>query len=331
MMPRLFYILLLVVLAASANASMIAEYPRFGGPATYTPEFEFWDPIGFGLPAQSTEEAVTIGSVAAWRIGDRLTTDSVLPRYRVNPVGNSAAELVTYGWSFKTTARLENDFGAGPAQGLGAYFGDRAYWATVDRTPAGVLQLYLSTSAIGGVQTIANLATGAAASQFFDLEMRYTPGNNNVAVLWNGAQVSQWIGIPTTANHPQLFQFGSQLTTGAGAMDFKYVALRSLDPTFKGDYNGDAAINTADYSVWRENFGSYSNLAADGNANLIVDAGDFTYWRDRRSAAATAIPEPATILLLVVALYLVRRSSPSRPACQTSPVRTSMAVSQPPP
>lgn len=307
MMRRLLSNLVLLLFVAAADASMIAEYPRFGGPGTYTPEFEFWTPIDFGSTTEATEQTVNVGGVNAWRIRDLVANGAgKIPRYRVNPVGGAATELATYGWSFKTTARLDNDFGAGPAQGLGAYFGDRAYWATVDRTPAGVLQLYLSTNAAGGVQTIANLATGAAASQFFDLEMRYTPGNNNVAVLWNGSQVSQWIGIPTTANHPHLFQFGSQLTTGAGAMDFKYVALRSLDPTSRGDYNGDGIVNNNDYNVWRQNFGSDSNLAADGNANFIVDAGDFTYWRDRRTTAATVIPEPTTAVMVgfAAALYV---------------------------
>ncbi len=305
-MPRLFYLLIsFPLLAQLAHAALLAEYPFLSGPATYSPEFDLWTAMDVPVANESTAQAVTAAGSAAWRIGDLVAAGAgQLPRYRTSLVGPSETELYTKGWSFRTNARLNNDFGSGPAQGLGVYFNDRAYWATVDRTPAGVLQLYLTTSVTGGVRTISNLASGAAASQYFDLELRATPGNQNVAVYWNGAVIDQWAGIATVANHPNLFQFGSQLATGAGEMDYKYVALRSLDPASQGDYNGDGAVSGADYTIWRQNFGSSSNLAADGNANRIIDAADYTFWRDRRTAAATVIPEPSTMMLAMVALYV---------------------------
>ncbi len=46
-----------------------------------------------------------------------------------------------------------------------------------------------------------------------------------------------------------------------------------------GDYNADFTVNQVDYDLWRQNFGSISQLAADGNHNGRVDASDFVLWR----------------------------------------------------
>ena len=47
----------------------------------------------------------------------------------------------------------------------------------------------------------------------------------------------------------------------------------------EGDYSGDGAVDAGDYTVWRDTYGSDSNLAADGNGNGVVDEGDLLVWR----------------------------------------------------
>jgi hypothetical protein len=74
-----------------------------------------------------------------------------------------------------------------------------------------------------------------------------------------------------------------------------------------GDYNHDGNVDSQDYNVWRADFGSTANLAADGNANAAVDAADYTIWRDHLgttvtgSAAQSGVPEPTTSSLLSIA------------------------------
>ncbi len=46
----------------------------------------------------------------------------------------------------------------------------------------------------------------------------------------------------------------------------------------KGDYNGDGVVDAADYTVWRDALGSTMNLAADGDHNGVVDADDHVVW-----------------------------------------------------
>ena len=47
-----------------------------------------------------------------------------------------------------------------------------------------------------------------------------------------------------------------------------------------GDYNGNGVVDAPDYNVWRDTFGSTTELDADGNNNGMIDAPDYNVWRD---------------------------------------------------
>jgi len=91
-----------------------------------------------------------------------------------------------------------------------------------------------------------------------------------------------------------------------------------------GDYNDDGTVNAADYSVWRNSLGAVgSNLPADGNGNGSVDEGDYAVWKMHfgeslaAGAGSSAVPEPGSWMLLVLALSAWvttdRRQPPRRP------------------
>jgi Dockerin type I domain len=79
------------------------------------------------------------------------------------------------------------------------------------------------------------------------------------------------------------------------------------------DFNADGSVDAADYSIWRQHYGSSVAVGADGDANGdgLVDATDYTAWRDELGQSdvavggSAAVPEPGAIALLVVALATI--------------------------
>lgn len=53
-----------------------------------------------------------------------------------------------------------------------------------------------------------------------------------------------------------------------------------------GDFDFSGMVDQFDYQVWKSNFGSSTELAADGNGDGVVDAADYTVWRNNLGAEA---------------------------------------------
>jgi len=81
-----------------------------------------------------------------------------------------------------------------------------------------------------------------------------------------------------------------------------------------GDYNGDLVVNAADYTVWRNTLGqSVANFGegADGDADGMIDDGDYDFWKQQfgtvvspgaGASAVQLVPEPATLGILLSGL-----------------------------
>lgn len=71
-------------------------------------------------------------------------------------------------------------------------------------------------------------------------------------------------------------------------------------PTLPGDYNFDGIVDAADYSVWRDTLGSTTDLRADasgptvGTPNGIVDQADYTFWKSHFGNTLPAAGSAAT-------------------------------------
>ena len=81
-----------------------------------------------------------------------------------------------------------------------------------------------------------------------------------------------------------------------------------------GDYNHNHIVDAADYTVWRDTMGqSGYQMAADGNGDGIVDALDYGIWQSNfgkvwsatAAGSAAAVPEPSALILLATAAALV--------------------------
>jgi hypothetical protein len=80
-----------------------------------------------------------------------------------------------------------------------------------------------------------------------------------------------------------------------------------MPPALPGDYNGDGAVDAADYIVWRDTTGqSGVGLPADGDFSGLVDMADYDLWRTNFGHSsstftlAASVPEPRSLVLLIV-------------------------------
>lgn len=114
---------------------------------------------------------------------------------------------------------------------------------------------------------------------------------------------------PTTplAQHDVTFGY----TTGAGDQVVGTVQYFTA-PGVQGDYNNDGQVNAADYTVWRDHLGSNYQLQNEGTTPGQVTTQDYDVWKSHfgqtinafggGAGAVAAVPEPATIGLLLTAV-----------------------------
>ncbi len=104
-----------------------------------------------------------------------------------------------------------------------------------------------------------------------------------------------------------LVHYGANSPYGADRLVLDAFEIAGL----RGDYNGDGLVDAADYTVWRDSFGdpvSRPYDGADGDGNGEIDQADYAIWATNFGASADsdpshAVPEP-TVLVMGVAMLL---------------------------
>jgi hypothetical protein len=140
--------------------------------------------------------------------------------------------------------------------------------------------------------------------------------------IWNPSPGG---GAPTIL--PADLTVNVKMTSSVDATVLKEVAL-------DGDYFPDNKVDIQDYNTWTNFLGQPYTGLGDGNINGIVDAGDYTIWRDNLGASligtpflaagsgggglsAAAAPEPASGVLACFGgalLWWIRQARQSRRA-----------------
>jgi hypothetical protein len=155
--------------------------------------------------------------------------------------------------------------------------------------------------------------TYSAFSDFYCTQLLGTANLNvrdpNVFTTWNDHETVTITGLTPNADHILFIQF-----VGAGGHDGYLNSLQivaNAGATVPGDYNGDTKVNAADYTIWRDTFGSNTDLRANGDNTLasmnVIDQADFLFWKSHFTAGGSGgfgtsgVPEPSSIALGILA------------------------------
>ena len=170
----------------------------------------------------------------------------------------------------------------------------------------------------------ADWTVGGGANGYFITDSMF----NGTSTLAAGASISLGIGYNVDAASEDIsLRFAESSlgdfdsfsgTYGKAHMFDGVVVYTGTGPTKNpGDFNDDGMVDIADYAVWRNNLGgSAAGISWNGMGGFVTIA-DYQLWKDNfgtvygaGSLGATAVPEPASVLLLVSAagLCLVGRS-----------------------
>jgi hypothetical protein len=169
-----------------------------------------------------------------------------------------------------------------------------------------MLTLELSAVTANGILKIDDQAQ-LAGTLDIQLAPGFNPALNDAFHLMTGATsiTGQFDSIQLPTLSPglawQLLYFPSSVT------------LQVITGIIAGDYNHDGIIDAGDYTVWRDSFGrTGTGLAADGNNNGQVDVDDYSIWKNNFGAhagsgsgpdAGLAVPEPTTLMMLMVGIW----------------------------
>src|SRR4051812_32003978 len=114
------------------------------------------------------------------------------------------------------------------------------------------------------------------------------------------------VRVPQSAVHESFSTYLTQLRTN----DARTLLNTAAPP---GDYDGDRDVDRADYNLWKSTFGTsriFFGSGADGNLDGLVNAADYTVWRNSKSginsiASGYATPKPFTANLILVAAAML--------------------------
>ncbi|MEX2092983.1 MAG: endonuclease [Pirellulales bacterium] len=156
----------------------------------------------------------------------------------------------------------------------------------------GTVTLGSGPSMSGG--SITNLAAFGAPDFAADLDLDSFQGMGDTDVFETG--LSPFSGLaqsgfasffpsftPTSVGH-----FAAEYTLYLSDEDlpgeqFQTLSLELVaEVILAGDYNRDNVVNAADYSVWRDSLGANVTAygGADGSGNMLVDLDDYQVWKD---------------------------------------------------
>ena len=96
--------------------------------------------------------------------------------------------------------------------------------------------------------------------------------------------------------------------------------LSAVSEGLDGDYNEDGIVDAADYTVWRDNLGAIAGTLPNDPDGGVIGANQYNTWRTNYSSqqatialTGTTVPEPLGLAMAAVGLAMLssgRRRQP---------------------
>ena len=158
---------------------------------------------------------------------------------------------------------------------------------------------------------------GHAANPFFGADNRRAPevGTKGSGNAWD-FNVSQSDSYRVVAKiggiwrevSSGFFASGAQSINVANATEVELLVDRR--PQDLPDFNLNGVVDAADYTIWRDTFASISDLRADANGDNFINGLDYDIWAgffgQSNASASQAVPEPSAATALLLGWLLVR-------------------------
>jgi hypothetical protein len=115
----------------------------------------------------------------------------------------------------------------------------------------------------------------------------------------------------TEVNGNKLLAYRASFSDGSAGIFTAAIAA----PALSGDYNHDHLVDAADYTVWRDSLGQMGdNLAADSNGDHKIDQVDYDAWKSNFGAVAStgaaaddaspsSVPESESLIILAAGIF----------------------------
>lgn len=228
------------------------------------------------------------------------TNPSQLDTLSRNKDGNWEFESV-----FDIAYEAQISFGLGPVHGVnGIGTAHMRGEALVAPTPMDGDTIILDT------ELLALNLFGLSSDPAFRFRESPTLRSNGVTILENACPACASI-LPTYRVSSYFDVYAEVSASGADPWavgDKSFRIVQQSEPVVLGDYNENGIVDAADYVVWRKNLGPGTLPNEAGISPGVVDEVDHNYWQSRfgaqvefRSALTATVPEPATLLLCLVA------------------------------
>jgi hypothetical protein len=189
--------------------------------------------------------------------------------------------------------------------------------------------MYLNYDGAGGTfgDTSVDADTSNVANSAVYASVDSTDPNRMIVVAINRTGSAQTTGIAVTHDrvfdHAEVYQLTSASANSVRGADMELDLLNAFQYTMPaysvttlvlvsdglpGDFNRDGLVDAADFTLWRDSLGETGDLAADANEDDLVDTDDYVLWKSnfgRSEASGTGalakVPEPSTLALVLLA------------------------------